>query len=135
MEHQRIVLIVSKPGIMRDSLVSYLRALPLLYPINIADDTNTASQMIREHQPDLMIVDSDLEAHEMLNLLQRTIVEHPAIHVIALVENLQQQQMCITLGARSALLKGFLDEQLSEAIRSQVSSLSVLVSPQRKEEK
>jgi DNA-binding NarL/FixJ family response regulator len=116
MENQINILIVSKPGIMRDSLVSFLRALSDVQTIWIAGDTATAWQMHLDHPVDTIVMDSNLSESEMLELLQRVRAHQPAANVITLVESIRQQQQCLAAGARHALLKGFLNEQLRDAV-------------------
>ncbi len=115
-EKQKLVVIAAKPGIMRNSLLSYLRALLGVSTILLADDANLAEQMIREHQPELVVVDADLSENEMLRVIQFAHAQARANKTIALVTSLPQQQLCLAQGATHALLKGFLDKQLRDAV-------------------
>jgi DNA-binding NarL/FixJ family response regulator len=111
-----LVAIVAQPGIMRNSLLSYLRAIPDIQDVLVADDARGALRIAREQKPSLVIVDSDLAEEEMLNLVQRVAAEFPEMKIVALVESLRQKQRSLNIGASHALLKGFLDEQLRKVI-------------------
>ncbi len=114
-------LIASKPGIMRNSLLSYLRSMARIEPIFIADDCAAAWQIASARALDLVIVDADLNEPEMTALVQRIGQEKNSIKLIALVESVHQQQLILHYGAHHALLKGFLNEQLRAAILSEKS--------------
>ncbi|MBI5304392.1 MAG: response regulator transcription factor [Chloroflexi bacterium] len=117
-----IVLVAAKPGIMRNSLQSYLRTIPHIHDIVLADDALAAFHVICSHKLTLVIVDADLSESEMLGLVYQARTEKPHIQIVALVENMRQRQLCLSAGANHALLKGFLDEQLRQAILSDLES-------------
>lgn len=111
-----LVMIAAKPGIMRNSLQSYLRTIPNLHDITVADDAIVAFQIICAQSPHVMIVDADLSESEMLGLVHQARREKPQMQIVALVDNMRQRQLCLSAGANHALLKGFLDEQLRQAV-------------------
>ncbi len=110
------ILIAARPGIMRNSLLSYMRAIPRVRAIAVADDADSALRTIRESCPRLVIVDADLNERDMLLLVRWVCAEQPQTKLILLVESIRQQQMSLALGAHFALLKGFLDEPLRDAV-------------------
>jgi len=120
-EKHRIILVAAKPGIMRNSLLSYLRAVLGIRPIVTADDAVSACQMIRECNPELIVVDSDLSESEMLNVIRCAHAEPLHAKTIALVESLSQQELCLAMGATHTSLKGFLDKQLREAVLNEIN--------------
>ncbi len=111
------VIIVAKPGIMRNSLLSYLRAISNVQIVGLADQVDTALQCIREDQPQLVIIDSDLSEDRVIGLVEQINAEPRAPKIIVLVDSLRQQERCLRIGVQHALLKGFLDKQLEQAIR------------------
>lgn len=119
MSQQIATLIASKPGIMRNSLVSYLRSLARVEPIFITDDSAAAWQIVGTHALNLVIVDADLDENQVIALVQRIVRVQVSIKLIVLVESVQQQQLFLHHGAHHALLKGLLNEQLRAAILSE----------------
>lgn len=119
MSQQIATLIASKPGIMRNSLLSYLRSLARIEPIFIADDGVAAGQIAGTHALDLVIVDADLDESQVVAFVQRIVRVQVAIKLIVLVESVHQQQLFLHHGAHHALLKGLLNEQLRAAILSE----------------
>ncbi len=110
------ILVAAKPGIMRNSLVAYLRTISNLPEIALADDAAAAAEMIRKQETRLVIVNSDVSESEMLNLIRLIQAERPRTWLIVLIESIRQQQLCLNFGAHYAFLKGFLDEQLRQAV-------------------
>lgn len=111
-----LVMIAAKPGIMRNSLQSYLRTIPNLHDIALADDATSAMQMVCAQNPRVLIVDADLSEAELLGLVQQARHEKPQLRIVALVDNMRQRDLCLSAGANHALLKGFLDDQLRQAV-------------------
>ncbi|MBI5033192.1 MAG: response regulator transcription factor [Chloroflexi bacterium] len=111
------VFIAAKPGIMRNSLLSYLRAITNLQIVGLADQVDSALQCMREHKPQLVIIDSDLSEDRVIGLVEQINAEPPAPQIIVLVDSLRQREHCLKAGAQHALLKGFLDKQLELAVR------------------
>ncbi len=116
-----LVMIAAKPGIMRNSLQSYLRTIPNLHDITLADDAIAAFQLVCATSPSVMIVDADLSESEMLGLVYQARKEKPQMQIVALVDSMRQRELCLSAGANHALLKGFLDEQLRRAVLNETS--------------
>ena len=122
METQNLVrvMVAGKPGIMRNSLLSYLRTIPKIQIVALADDTESAFRMIQENRPHFIVIDSDLSENRVMELVKQIGNSQPLAKIIILVESVPQQQRCLKLGAHYALLKGFLDDQLYRAVLNEV---------------
>jgi DNA-binding NarL/FixJ family response regulator len=120
---QNLVLVAARPGILRNSLLSYLRALASVQAILIADDAATALQMVRADKPRLVVLDCDLSEDRVLDLIQRMLAEGLEAKSIVLAGSIQQQQLCLAKGATHALLKGLLDAPLKEAVLCELESI------------
>ena len=114
------VIIAGKPGIMRNSLLSYLRTITQVQIVALADDADTALALIRQNQPQWVVLDADLSEERITKLVCQIHTEQPATKIIVLVESMRQQEHCLQLGVQHALLKGFLDEQLDRAVLSEI---------------
>ncbi len=111
------VLIAAKPGIMRNSLLSYLRTISDVQIVGLADEIETALESIRQDKPQLVIIDSDLSEEHVIGLVKQINAEPFTPQTIVLVNSLLQKERCLRAGAHHALLKGFLDKQLEQAVR------------------
>jgi DNA-binding NarL/FixJ family response regulator len=114
-------LIVAKPGLMRNSLLAFLRATPGVDVVALVDSTASALQLAHLLHPEVVLVDTDLSEDGVLAMVRQLQVEQPRLRSIVLSESIQQQQQSLQAGARQALIKGFLDERLREAILNQSS--------------
>lgn len=114
------VMIAAKPGIMRNSLLSYLRTIANVQIVALADSAEAALRIINEIQPQLVVVDSDLSEERVLSLIQKINDRQPKLKMIVLVDSIRQQERCLKLGVQHVLLKGFLDEQLCSAVLSEI---------------
>lgn len=87
----------------RESLQNGLQALVMSIPqveiIDQVDDGSRALEMVREHHPDLVLLDTNLPN-----------------------DDVQQQRQAITLGADIVLLKGFPPARLVEIIEAIVAT-------------
>jgi DNA-binding NarL/FixJ family response regulator len=109
-------LIVAKPGLMRNSLLAFLRATPGVDVVALVDSTAGGLHLARLLRPEVVVVDTDLAEDGVLAMVQQLRTEQPRLRSIVLVENLLQQQQSLQAGAKHALVKGFLDERLREAV-------------------
>ena len=120
-EERRIhILVVAKPGVMRNSLVSYLRAIPNVSSVLLADTAAAALPMIREIALGLVVMDTDISESDVVTLVKRVHTERPALAAIVLADSVRQQRLCMNHGARRVLLKGLLDEQLRRAVLNDI---------------
>jgi DNA-binding NarL/FixJ family response regulator len=122
MENKNLVrvMVAGKPGIMRNSLLSYLRTIARVQIVALADDAESALHLIQQNRPQFAVIDSDLSEDRVMGLVQQINAEQPSTKIIVLVESVPQQQRCLQWGAQHALLKGFLDEQLYRAVLSEI---------------
>ena len=119
MDNKRVsTLVVAKPGLMRNSLLAFLRATPGVDIVALVDNATTALRMARTLRPAVLLVDTNLAENGVLGMVRELRAEQPAVRSIALSESIQEQQQLLQAGASHALIKGFLDERLRQAILS-----------------
>ena len=106
-EHHSPVLIIAHPGRIRDGLRALLRAIPEIGAILQANDSPSASQIIAEYHPDLVLIDSKLVNSNIQSMPKEIKAMSPHTRCILLVDNLQQQSMADVTGADTVLLSGF----------------------------
>jgi len=119
MDNKRVsTLVVAKPGLMRNSLLAFLRATPDVDIVALVDNATTALQMARTLRPAVLLVDTNLAENGVFGMVRELRAEQPAVRSIVLSESIQEQQQLLQAGASHALIKGFLDERLRQAILS-----------------
>ena len=117
------IMIVARPSLMRNSLLAFLRGMPQADIIALADDAVTALQKAQLHQPEVVVVDMDLE-DGALDLIRNLHHEPSSPRSVALANNFYQQKRFLEAGASVALLKGSLEEQLQNAVLNEASTNS-----------
>jgi DNA-binding NarL/FixJ family response regulator len=118
------LLLVAKPGRMRDGLQALLRTVSEIEIVGEVDCESQALALISQQQPDLVLLDSSLTLQEMLPMLIQIKGGYPQTRCIVLVENMQQQSAAREAGADSALITGFNAEVLHAAIDQVLMSAS-----------
>jgi two-component system nitrate/nitrite response regulator NarL len=115
-------LIVSRPGRLRDGLRTLLSTQPQIMIVGEADDSPSAQQLVIEHNPALVLLDSDLYDGEVQSMLGWLKGEQPHVRCLVLASNLQKQDLARTYGADGVLLKGYALPDLFAAIEQLVPS-------------
>lgn len=109
-------LVVAKPGLMRNSLLAFLRATPGVDVVALVDNTAAALQLARTLRPAVLLVDTNLAEDGVFGMVRELRAEQPGLRSIVLSESIPQKQKSLQAGASQALIKGFLDERLRQAI-------------------
>ena len=99
-------LIVASPGRIRDSLKTMLRAVPCIETIYQANDGPSASKIITEYHPVLVLLDSKLANNDIQSVSRQIKTESPQTRFIVLVDNVQQQWMAKVADADTVLAIG-----------------------------
>ncbi len=124
-------LIAASPGRMRDSLYALLKAVSHIQVIGCADDGATALSLVTEHEPDLVLLDTNLAKAQVGSTLEQIKAMRPQTRCIVLVDSAQQRQLAETAGADATLIKGFRANKLVEVIErlasGQVNRLGVVL--------
>lgn len=113
---QTSALIAVSPGVMRDSLLAFLRATLHVEIAALIDDAAVIQKSVCQHQPRTLVVDADLCQGTLLNIVRQLSTESPALNSVVLVDSFRQQRIFLAAGARHVLLKGCLDERLRAAV-------------------
>jgi DNA-binding NarL/FixJ family response regulator len=116
-----LALIVAEPGPLRDSLRAFLMTLPQIDMVDLVDDSSSALALLRERDPDLLLVDANQAAIESL-LARRTIkADGTTRRCLVLADDKQQQQAAILAGADVVLIKGYPAAKLFKTIEELLS--------------
>lgn len=116
------VLVVSLPGIMQNLLRETFTSRSDVDVVGVASGGLSAVGMIRQEQPDLVVIDSNLPQAEMRELILWLKKGSQRICSLALVETTQQLNNAATAGAdiilRSYSLSGSIDSVIGKLQKS-----------------
>ena len=115
-EEHILALIVSGLGCLQNGLTALMTAIPQVDVVGEVGDASQALEMVSEHHPDLVLLDTDLPGDEEWRVLRQIKVERPQTCCIVLADDVQQQQEAETLGADAVVLKGTPPAKLIAAI-------------------
>jgi DNA-binding NarL/FixJ family response regulator len=102
-----LILIVAKPGRIRDSLQAMLQVMPRLKVVGVTSHSFSALQMLAQHNPTLVLLDVDLPGDGAWALLKEIQGTRLQTFCLFLVNSIEQQRLAKTAGANATLLKGF----------------------------
>ena len=113
-----LALIVARSNAMQEALNTVLSSDPEIEIIGMADDGFSAMEILKTHQPDLVMVDDNLPNGEVLNLIHYLKKDWPQTKTIVLTDGTQQKQVLLAAGADAVLLRGIPAEQIIEIINN-----------------
>ena len=114
-------LIAARPGRMRDCLHALLEAVSQIKVIGRADDGASTLKLVTEHEPNLVLLDTNLTEAQVYSVLEQIKATRSQTRCIVLADSVQQQQMAAAAGADAALIKGFRADKLVEVIEKLAS--------------
>jgi DNA-binding NarL/FixJ family response regulator len=101
------VLVVAKPGRMRNSLQTLLQIMPRLKVADLASDKSSAMQILTRYNPALVILDVNLPDCQTWVLLAQIQQTRPQTRCLLFVDSIEQRRAAKLAGADAVLLKGF----------------------------
>jgi DNA-binding NarL/FixJ family response regulator len=110
------ILIVARPGPLRDALRALMTAMPQIDGVGEADDVAAALGRGREARPAMVLLDSSLTGEGIWLAVRRIKAKWPQIRCIFFADSVQQQYEAETAGADAVLLKGVLPAKLIATI-------------------
>ena len=110
------VCIAAPTGIIASSLRTFLSTIPevqVVFTVGLWQELET---FLEEDFGCTIILDADLALDQMAERVKQLTRCHPSCLIVALVNTSAEQHIALVSGARSALLKGNLGEQLRQAV-------------------
>ena len=117
MKNHPLLLIVAKPGRMRNSLRALLNSMQGIDVIAQVDDALAALKILEQGYPALMLLDANLPYTDAKVVLQYTKSKWPQAKCVVLAANIHQKRQAKADGADEVLLKGFSANTLFSTIR------------------
>jgi DNA-binding NarL/FixJ family response regulator len=119
-----VMLLVGKPGHLRDALQSLVGVAPGLDNLVSADTGLLALKAMREIRPTLVLVVSDLPEAEVVELLRQVKEAWPETGCLVLTDSAQGRRQALAAGADRVLPVGSPAGQLFAAIQQLLEDLS-----------
>lgn len=101
-----LILVAAKPGVLRDGFQAVLAAIPQVKVIDPVDDSASALKAVTEHQPALVLLDTNLPDYQVWTLLEQIKTQWSQIKCLVLANNRQQQRTAQAANADGVLIKG-----------------------------
>jgi DNA-binding NarL/FixJ family response regulator len=120
------VLIVARPGRMREGLRALLRMIPTIELVGQVDQGSAALERVTQVRPALVLLDASLPFAEMELALRQIKVEWPQTQCLVVADTIQQQGLAQAAGADGVLLKGFAAEMLFTTIEEVLARINRL---------
>jgi DNA-binding NarL/FixJ family response regulator len=105
-------VIVSRPGIMQQSLRSSLAACPVIVVVASFGDGLTTLNHLAQFNPGILIVDSNLLDEEIDALIAAVKVNQPTIRCLVFLKSTQQEMRMLAAGADAVTLRDVSTPQL-----------------------
>jgi len=113
MEQRVTVLIIAKPGQVRDGLRALLDAIPGVDVVGRPCDGMLNVDLLAEYNPALIVIDCNLVDTRALDALRRLKTQNAEVCFLILVENVEQQQLAQDNEFDHVLIKGSSAEKLA----------------------
>lgn len=110
------ILLVGKPGPLRNALASLIAAMRLDHLIT-ADGGLLALRMVREIHLTCVLLASGLPDAEAVELVRQIKHDQPTVRLLALADSEQQRQQLFAAGADSVLPTGISFSHINSALR------------------
>jgi DNA-binding NarL/FixJ family response regulator len=110
------VCIAAPTGIFANSLSTFLSTIPEVRVVSTVGDWQDLEILLQGGFGCTILLDVDLTANSTANRLKLLTCRHPSCLIVVLVNTNTEQRMALAAGARTALLKGNLGEQLRRAV-------------------
>lgn len=117
MKERVTVLIIAKPGQVRDGLRALLHAIPGVDVVDRPCDGMLNADSLAKYNPALILVDCNLMDTRTLDALRRLKTQNPEVCFLILVEDVEQRQLAQDTGFEHVLIKGSSAEKLAKTVR------------------
>ena len=118
------VCLVSLPGLVQEATRAALMSLEDVTLVGIISGALSATALLPQLQPDLLVVDANLPEEEVEALLRWTKEHTPGLPCVVMTMTSQQRDLALSWGADAAIQRGRLFGQL-ETTLSQLPPIRV----------
>ena len=123
-EQKKRICLVSLPGLVQEATITALMSLPDVTLVGTFSGALSATALLPDLQPDLLLVDANLPEEEVEALLRWTKKHTPGLACVVMTMTSQQRDLALSWGADAAIQRARLFGQL-ETTLSQLPSTHV----------
>jgi len=109
-------VLVSRPGMMQQSLRASLASYLGINVVACSGDGLTALSQVRQHQPGLLVIDSNLLEEEVTSLICTVKTEQPNIRCLVFAQAAHQRNRILSNGADAVILRQSSHQQLQSTL-------------------
>jgi len=122
MDHKTTnIAIVSRPGPMQDTLTVVFSSISWINLVGAAGDHEAALQLVTEHSPQLLVVDSNLSENHTLDLIQQVRLLQKDIGCIVFSQTPQQETHALEAGADLVLPRDNASSDLAKYLQQWIT--------------
>jgi DNA-binding NarL/FixJ family response regulator len=121
------LLIVSHPGTWQRVLQMNIEAYPFVKVVEVVSGSLSASQLVSQHQIDLVLIDSSIIFDDAIALVQNVKLENPKTRSIVITDTTQQRRRVIRSGADYTISSYNFEAQIGEILNQLKGTLSEVV--------
>ena len=112
------VLIVARPGLVRDGLVDMVSAISGLETLEPAADGPAAVRRLGSHRQALVLLDASLPEDETLAAWLEIKGRYPDVRSLAITRSARQQKILLEAGVQAVFLEGISPADLAQEIKA-----------------
>jgi DNA-binding NarL/FixJ family response regulator len=106
------LLILSHPGAWQRVLQMNIEAYPFVKVVEVVSGSLSASQLVSQHQIDLVLIDSSIPFDDAVALVQNVKLENPETRSIVITDTTQQSRRITWVGADYTLSSYHFESQI-----------------------
>ena len=111
-ENRALVLIVVRPGPLRDGVEALMATVPRTEIVGKVESASSALRLVFRCHPDLLLLDASLPGGESWNVLTHCRKEHPGLRCIVFANDAEQVRKGRIAGADAVFLHGYPAEEI-----------------------
>jgi len=119
-------IIVSLPGTWQRVLQKSIESYSFMEIVEVISGSLTASQLVKQHQPNLLLIDSSIPFDDAIALVRDVKKENPKTLLIVITDTTQQRRKVTQAGADYTLSTFNFESQIDKIIHQTRETLSGL---------
>jgi len=116
-----LTLIVARPGPLREGVEALVATVSRVKIVGRVGAAAPALRLVREHHPDLLLLDAGLPRDESVRVLRTCCRDHGELRCIVLADDAEQAQEASAAGADAVFLKGFPADKFVQTVERLLS--------------
>ncbi len=110
------VLIIARPGVLRESLSALLATMPEINVVSATNDLDSAYEFVSRLQPTICIMNFSNQGDDKEQKINQLKSILPEMKTIVLVDTVEAKEMAETHGFNKVVIKGSSVQQLTKTI-------------------